>query len=143
MHHRIFNMATVQTIFYYIVPKRNFFAHIYTTRYETECLACADQLMESQLNPPHGTENRNNQTRREYKHSLTFRVRRCCHSNETRAPIANPPNTIPLTYMRVRAVVWQCGGGQTDTQTTVTNIHFASATPYAKCNNPPALNRNR
>jgi len=56
-----------------------------------------------------------------YKHSLTFRVRRCCHSNETRAPIANPPNSAQLegtlyhfpTYIRVRAVVWQCGEEQT------------------------------
>ena len=51
-------------------------------------------------------------------------------SNETRAPIANPPNsayqgavpTTPLSYTRVRAVVWTCGRGartcsQTDTQT--------------------------
>jgi len=37
----------------------------------------------------------------------------CCHSNETRAPIANPPNsaqlegtpTIPPSYIWVRAVV--------------------------------------
>jgi len=34
--------------------------------------------------------------------------------------------------MRVRAVVWECGEGQT--QMAVTNIHFASATPHAKCN---------
>ena len=80
----------------------------------------------------------------------------CCHSNKTRGPIANPPNsaqlegtpTIPPTYTRVRAVVWDCGEGQTDkhrhtnTQTAVTNIHFASATPHAKCNqiNYPYLN---
>jgi len=46
----------------------------------------------------------------------------CCHSNETRPPTANPPNTaqlegiptIPPTYIRVRAVVWECGEGQTD-----------------------------
>jgi len=30
------------------------------------------------------------------EHSLTFRVRRCCHSNETRAPIANPLNSAQL-----------------------------------------------
>ena len=29
-------------------------------------------------------------------HSLTFRVRRCCHSNETRAPIAKPPHSAKL-----------------------------------------------
>jgi len=48
-----------------------------------------------------------------------------CHSNEARAPIANPPNTaqledtptIPPTYIRVRAVVWECGEGQTDRHT--------------------------
>jgi len=63
----------------------------------------------------------------------------CCHSNETRAQIANPPNsaelegipTIPPTYIRVRAVVWECDKRQadrhTDTQTAVTTVHFASA----------------
>jgi len=30
--------------------------------------------------------------------------------------------------------VWECGEGQTDTQMVVTNIHFASATPHANCN---------
>jgi len=47
------------------------------------------------------------------------------HSNETRAPIANLPNstqlegtpTIPQSYTRVRAVVWACGEGQTYTYT--------------------------
>ena len=45
----------------------------------------------------------------------------CCHSNKTRAPIANPPNsaqlgstpTIPPSYIRVHAVVWARGYGQT------------------------------
>jgi len=49
----------------------------------------------------------------------------CCHSNETRAPIANRPNTaqlegtptIPASYIPVRAVVWECGQGQTDKET--------------------------
>jgi len=49
----------------------------------------------------------------------------CCHSNETRAPTANSPNnaqaegtpTIPPSYIRVRAVVWECCEGQTDRQT--------------------------
>jgi len=69
----------------------------------------------------------------------------CRHSNETRAPTANPPNsaqledipTIPPSYIRVPAVVWPCGEGQshTDTQTLVTNISFASSTTQAKCNN--------
>ena len=39
----------------------------------------------------------------------------CCHSNETCAPIAHSPTsaqlegtpTIPPTYIRVRAVVWE------------------------------------
>jgi len=57
----------------------------------------------------------------------------CCYSNETRAPNTNPPNnaqlddtpTIPPTYIRVRAVMWDW-----DRQT----LHFASATPHAKYN---------
>ena len=72
-----------------------------------------------------------------------FVLRLCCHSNETRTPIANSPNsaqlegtpTIPPTYVRVRAVVWECSEGQTHTQTHATNIHFALATSYARCNN--------
>jgi len=68
------------------------------------------------------------------------------HSNETHAPIANPPNsgqlggtpTIPPTCIRVRAVMWECGDGQTgrhtDTQTRVSSIHFASSTTHTKCN---------
>jgi len=43
------------------------------------------------------------------------------------------PPTIPPTYIRLCAVVWECGEGQTDTQTAVTTIHFASAKPHAKC----------
>ena len=77
------------------------------------------------------------------KHSLTFRIRRICHhSNETCAPIANltnsaqleVPHNIPLCYIRVCAAACECGEGQTDTQTVVGNIHFASAMPHAKCN---------
>ena len=55
----------------------------------------------------------------------------CCHSNETRAPIANPLNSAQLEgtlyhsfnlrTSAVRAVVWECGEGQ------VTNIHFGPA----------------
>jgi len=49
----------------------------------------------------------------------------CCHSNETRAPVANPPSSAQLqdspyhspSYIRVRAVVWECGDGQTYIQT--------------------------
>jgi len=49
-------------------------------------------------------------------------------------------STIPSSYIRVRAIVWTCGRGQTDTQTQtrvtsdVTTIHFASSTTHAKCN---------
>ena len=65
----------------------------------------------------------------------------CCHSNATRALIANPPNSAQLgdplprpRYIRVRAIVWAYGRGQTHTQTRVTTIHFASSTTHAKCN---------
>jgi len=48
------------------------------------------------------------------------------------------PTTTP-SYIRVRAVVWACGRGQTDThtdtQTRVTTVHFASSATHAKCNN--------
>jgi len=40
--------------------------------------------------------NNGNQAWSEYKHSLTFRVRRCCRNNEIRAPITNPPNSAQL-----------------------------------------------
>jgi len=64
----------------------------------------------------------------------------CCHSNETRAPIANPPYSAQLdgtpyhspSYIQVHAVVWECGEGQTDTQRGVSSIHFALAIIYAK-----------
>jgi len=57
--------------------------------------------------------------------SLKLKFELCCHSNATRAPIANPPNSaqlggIPSTlpsYIRFRAIVWACGCGQTDTHT--------------------------
>ena len=53
---------------------------------------------------------------------------------------------MPPSYIRVRAVVWAYGRGQTDTQTDtqthkhtdtqtrVTTIHFALSTTHAKCN---------
>ena len=45
---------------------------------------------------------------------------------------------MPPSYIRVRAVVWAYGRGQTDrhtdTQTRVITIHFASSTTHAKCN---------
>jgi len=43
---------------------------------------------------------------------------------------------MPPSYIRVRAVVWAYGRGQTDTQTRVTTIHCASSTTHAKCNEP-------
>jgi len=47
----------------------------------------------------------------------------CCHSIETRALIANPPNsaqlggtpTIHPSHIWVCAVVWECGEGHTHT----------------------------
>jgi len=49
----------------------------------------------------------------------------CCHSNDTRAPIANPPNSaqpqgIPYhspSYIWVRAVVWKWSKGETHRHT--------------------------
>jgi len=81
--------------------------------------------------------------------SLELGFALCCHINATRAPIANPPNsahlgaasTMPPSYIRVRAVVWAYSRGQTDTQTDtqtrVTTIHFASSMTHAKCYNNP------
>jgi len=72
----------------------------------------------------------------------------CCHSNETRAPIVNPPNSAQLGGTRYHSLklhpgpcssveMWRGTHRQTntDTQTSVTNIHFASATPHEKCSN--------
>jgi len=65
-----------------------------------------------------------------------------CHSNETRAPIANPPNSAQLEgiyYHSPNIHLGSCSsvgcseGQTTDTQTAVSNIHFASAMPHAKC----------
>jgi len=65
----------------------------------------------------------------------------CCHSNETRVPDANPPNSAQLegtTYQSPNLHPGPCTSvgmrRGTDTQTAVTNIHFASTTPHAKCN---------
>jgi len=43
-------------------------------------------------------------------------------------------STMPPSYIRVRAVVWAYGRGQTDTQTRMTTIHFVPSTTHAKCN---------
>jgi len=76
-----------------------------------------------------------NQAYSEYK---TFRVRdMLSYSNETRAPIANPPNsaqlegtpTIPPSCVWVRAVVWERDRHRdrhTEKQTRVTNISCIS-----------------
>ena len=50
--------------------------------------------------------------------------------------------TIPPSCIRVRGLVWECGEGQTETQTNrytesqtaVITVHFASSTTHAKCN---------
>ena len=65
-----------------------------------------------------------NQPYSKYKHSLTCRIR-ICHSNETRALIANLPNSTQLggtpyhsqSYTGVHAVVLECSEGQTDRHT--------------------------
>jgi len=62
----------------------------------------------------------------------------CCHSNETHAPIANPPNSAqlegtPYHSAKLHPVLCssvECGKGQT----AVTYMYFASATPHVKCN---------
>ena len=41
---------------------------------------------------------------------------------------------MPPSDIRVHAVVWAYGRGETDTQTRVTTMHFASSTTHAKCN---------
>jgi len=84
-----------------------------------------------------------NQAWSEYKHSLTFRVRRCCHSNETRAPIANPPNSAQLKgtpYHSPKLHPGPCNsvgmrrGADRHTDGR-DNIHLASATPHANVMN--------
>jgi len=71
-------------------------------------------------------------------------MRVCWHSNETRAPIANPPDRAQLEgtpyyspklhpgpYSSVG--LWRGTDRHSDTQTAVANIHFASIMPDAKC----------
>ena len=69
----------------------------------------------------------------------------CYHSNETRAPIANPSNSAQLEGTPYHSLTLDPGprssvgmrrgtDRHTDTQTAVTNIHFASATLHVKCN---------
>jgi len=70
----------------------------------------------------------------------------CCHSNATRAPIANPPNSAQLGGSLYHAAklhpgpcssvgVWPRTDTHTDTQTRVTTKHFASSTTHAKFKN--------
>ena len=63
----------------------------------------------------------------------------CCHSNETRAPTANPPNNAQLDgtpYHSSKLHPGLCSNvgmrRGSDTQTAVATIHFASATPHEK-----------
>jgi len=65
----------------------------------------------------------------------------CCHSNKTRAPIANPHNSAQqegTLYHSPNLHPGPCSSvgmrRGTNTQTAVTNIHFALATPHVKCN---------
>jgi len=77
--------------------------------------------------------------------NITYFVHVGRHSNEIRAPIANPPTVAqlkgtptipdPPSYIRIRAVLWECGERQTGTQPVIANTHFASTMPQAKCNN--------
>jgi len=77
--------------------------------------------------------------------SLELGFALCCHSNATRAPIANPPNIAQLGGSLYHAPklhpgpcssvgVWPRTDTQTDTQTRVTTIHFASSTTHTKGN---------
>ena len=71
----------------------------------------------------------------------------CCHSNET----VHRLQIRPIVHDYSRCIPyhphnWHPGTcssvgmrRRTDTQTAVTNIHFASATPHAKCNRGPKL----
>jgi len=80
-----------------------------------------------------------NQQRAHTKRKLGFAL--CCHSNTTRAPIANPPNSAQLggsLYHASKLHPGLCSNvgvrPRTDTQTRVTTIHFASSTTHAKSN---------
>ena len=105
----------------------------------------------------------NNQPWSEYKHSLTFRVRRAAiricsvyvyKLTYVYVVIATKP--VPVHRLQIRPILHNCGtpyyspklhlgpcssvwmrrgtDSHTDTQTAVANIHFASAIPHAKCN---------
>jgi len=72
------------------------------------------------------TEGICNQAQSEYKYLLTFRARRYVviatkpvHRLQICPIVHNyrAPPTIPPCYIRVRAVVWECGEGHTHRQT--------------------------
>jgi len=97
-------------------------------------------LRQSTPIPPSRTPSQH-QAHSKYKHLLTFRIRRCSHSNKTCAPIANPPKSAQLegthyhsAYLHPRPCSSVGMRRGTDTQTAVTTIHFASATPHVNCN---------
>ena len=63
----------------------------------------------------------------------------CCHSIESRAPIANPAKSAQLGDIPYRALVKECGEGQTDTHTyrhtdSCGLNTFPLAMPNVKCN---------
>ena len=78
----------------------------------------------------------------------TSRSALCCHSNETRAPIANQTNGAQLegtpyhspTYIRVGAVVWECGEGQSDRHTDGRD-QYAFRLGYSKCTGGAVVQR--
>jgi len=68
-------------------------------------------------------------------------IRVCCHSNETRAPIVNPPISAQLEGTIYHSSKSHPGPYNNvgmrwgrDRHTAVANTHFASAVPHAKCN---------
>jgi len=80
---------------------------------------------------------------------LCHAFRQCCHSNATRAPIANPSKSAQLggiPYHTLKLHPGPCNSvgmrprtdrqthKQTDTQTRVTTIHLSWSTTDAKCN---------
>jgi len=94
-------------------------------------------------------------------YSLTFCIRfllpgfaLCCHSNAPRTPTANPSNSAqlggslyhapklhpgPCSSVGVRPRTDRQTHIQTDTQTRMTTIHFASSMTQAKCNKTVTL----
>jgi len=56
-----------------------------------------------------------------------LKIRPIVHNQEA-------PPTIPPSYIRVRAVMWTCGEGQTQTDTDASDQYtFLSSTTHAKC----------